>query len=106
MQVERLTTLLGEYGVDPEKIPPVLVAAAVQGLAFGVVSDQAAGYETMADEAAAAMGRLVDQPRGGARRADATPVPVGPVADPTRSRPADRPPGLEPATGQTYSPAS
>ena len=31
----------------------------MQGLAFGVVQDQAAGYETAADEAAAAVGRLI-----------------------------------------------
>lgn len=59
MQVERLTDLLPQYGVDPEEVPPVLVAAAMQGLAFGVVADQVAGYDTRADEAAAAMGRFV-----------------------------------------------
>ena len=59
MQMDRLSTLLVEYGLDPEELPPALVAATMQGLAFGVVQDQAAGYETAADEAAAAMGRLV-----------------------------------------------
>lgn len=59
MQVERLTTLLPEYGIDPKDVPPVLVAAAMQGLGFGVVTDQAAGYETRADEAAAAMDRFL-----------------------------------------------
>lgn len=59
MQMEQLTTLLGEYGIDPEEVPPALVAAAMQGLAFGVVQDQAAGYDTDADEAAAAMDRLL-----------------------------------------------
>lgn len=59
MQVERLTTLLPEYGIDPAEVPPVLVAAAMQGLGFGVVTDQAAGYETRADEAAAAMDRFL-----------------------------------------------
>ena len=34
-------------------------AFGVQGLAFSVVSDQAAGYDTHPDEAAAAMTRLV-----------------------------------------------
>jgi hypothetical protein len=57
--MEQLTTLLGEYGIDPEEVPPALVAAAMQGLAFGVVQDQAAGYDTDADEAAAAMDRLL-----------------------------------------------
>jgi AcrR family transcriptional regulator len=59
MQIERLATLLDEYGLDPDTFPPALVAAAVQGLAFGVVQDQAAGYDTCAPEAAAAMGRLI-----------------------------------------------
>ena len=61
MQVERLTTLLKEYRLDPEVFPPPLVAAAVQGLAFSVVMDQAAGYDTSPEEAAAAMDRLVDR---------------------------------------------
>ena len=59
MQMERLGTLLDEYGLDPAEFPPALVAATVQGLAFGLVQDQVAGYDTAADEAAAAMGRLV-----------------------------------------------
>ena len=59
MQMERLDTLLPEYGLDPDEFPPALVAAAMQGLAFGVVQDQAAGYDTAPDVAAAAMARLV-----------------------------------------------
>ena len=60
LQMERLSTLLVEYDLDPEVFTPVLVAAAMQGLAFAVVSDQAAGYDTKPDEAAAAMERLLD----------------------------------------------
>ncbi len=59
MQMQRLATLLAENGVDADRFPPALVAAALQGLAFGLVTDQAAGYDTATDEAAAAMGRLV-----------------------------------------------
>ena len=59
MQMDRLRTLLDEYGLDPDLYPPALVAATIQGLAFGVVQDQAAGYDTATDEAAAAMGRLI-----------------------------------------------
>lgn len=59
MQVARLQGLLPQYGIDPDEVPPVLVAAAMQGLAFGVVTDQAAGYATRADEAAAAMDRFL-----------------------------------------------
>jgi AcrR family transcriptional regulator len=68
MQVAALGTLLGEYGLDAEVFPPPLVAAAIQGLAFSAVQDHVAGYDTAADEALAAMGRLVD--RLEARRAE------------------------------------
>lgn len=61
MQMERLDVLLDEYGIDPEQVPPALVASAVQGLAFSVVQDQVAGYETATDEAAAAIDRLLDE---------------------------------------------
>ena len=39
----------------PSVFPPPLVAAAVQGLAFSAVQDQAAGYDTAAGDAIAAM---------------------------------------------------
>jgi len=60
-QLEALERLLPEYGVDAERFPPALVAAALQGLAFGAVQDLAAGYDTAPAEAIAAMGRLVDR---------------------------------------------
>src|SRR5829696_2492583 len=59
MQVDRLSILLGEYGVDVDEFPPVFVAAAMQGLAFSVVQDQAAGYDTGPDEAIEAMDRFI-----------------------------------------------
>ncbi len=65
LQIERLSTLLGEYGLDADVFTPVLVAAAMQGLAFAVVTDQAAGYDTHPDEAAAAMVRLLDDLEAG-----------------------------------------
>ncbi len=58
-QMDALGTLLPEYGLDATLLPPALVAAAMQGLAFSVITDQAAGYDTHPDEAIAAMGRLV-----------------------------------------------
>lgn len=61
LQMERLATLLDGYRLDPETFPPVLIAAAMQGLAFAVVTDQAAGYDTHPDEAAAAMARLLGE---------------------------------------------
>ena len=61
MQLDALETLLEEYGIDAERMPPPLVAAAVQGLAFSAVQDLAAGYDTAPEEAIAAMDRLVER---------------------------------------------
>lgn len=61
MQLRVLATLLDEYGIDSELFPPALIAASLQGLAFGAVQDLAAGYDTQADAAIAAMNRLVDR---------------------------------------------
>lgn len=61
MQMDVLERLLPEYGIDPEVFPPPLVAAAVQGLAFSAVQDSVAGYDTAADQAIAAMGRLIER---------------------------------------------
>ncbi len=60
MQMGALEGLLPEYGLDPGLLPPALVAAALQGLAFSAVQDDVAGYDTHADEALAAMDHLVD----------------------------------------------
>ena len=60
LQMEALDELLPQYGLDPDLFPPPLVAAIVQGLAFSAVQDHVAGYDTKADEALAAMDRLVD----------------------------------------------
>lgn len=57
--MDRLTDLIGQYGLDAELFPPVLIAAAVQGLGFAVVTDQAAGHDTQPEVAAAAMDRLI-----------------------------------------------
>jgi AcrR family transcriptional regulator len=59
LQMDALEDLLPEYGLDAALLPPPLVAAAVQGLAFSVITDQAAGYDTHPGEAVAAMGRLI-----------------------------------------------
>ena len=59
MQVKELESLLPEYGLDPDEFPAALVAATLQGLAFGVVQDGVAGYDTAHEEAIAAMDRLV-----------------------------------------------
>ena len=61
VQVDALESLLDEYGLDSSVYTPVLVASAMQGLAFAVVQDQTAGYDTAPDEAVAAMRRLVDR---------------------------------------------
>ena len=61
MQIDVLTSILDESGVDADRFPPALVAAAVQGLALVVVQDQAGGFDTAHAEAAAAMSRVIDQ---------------------------------------------
>jgi len=68
MQMDVLENILGEYGIDAELFPPALVAAAVQGLAFSLVQDHAAGYDTATDEAFDAMARLVDRLEAGRRK--------------------------------------
>jgi AcrR family transcriptional regulator len=61
MQMDKLSSLLPQYGIDPEEVPPALVAAAIQGLAFALVADQVAGHDTATDEAAQGMARLLDR---------------------------------------------
>jgi AcrR family transcriptional regulator len=56
-----LDHLLGEYGIDKTEIPPPLIAAAIQGLAFSAVQDQVAGYDTSPDQAIAGMDRLISR---------------------------------------------
>jgi AcrR family transcriptional regulator len=60
MQIDALDSILDDYGVDREQFPPALVAATVQGLAFAMAHDQAAGFDTAQDEATAAVERLLD----------------------------------------------
>lgn len=70
MQIEVLGPILHEYGLDPREFPPALIAAAMQGLAFSVVTDEAAGYETSTNEARQAMIRLLmklERRRAGSR---------------------------------------
>ena len=59
LQMEHLEVLLEEYGIDPKRFTPALVAATMQGLAFAVVADEAAGYDTCPEQAASDMDRLV-----------------------------------------------
>lgn len=61
MQIETLDDILDEYGLDRDEFPPVLLAAALHGVAFGLVQEQVGGYDTAHEEAAAAMARLVDR---------------------------------------------
>ena len=59
MQIEVLDEILEEYGIDSEVFPPALVAATMQGLAFAMAYDQAAGFDTAQDEASVAMERFL-----------------------------------------------
>jgi AcrR family transcriptional regulator len=73
MQMKTLEAILPEYGLDPEDFPPAFIAAAMQGISFAIVADQAAGFDTAHGEARAGMDRLVGllekrrRPRGSAR---------------------------------------
>lgn len=60
LQIEALTSLLDEYGIDRDLFPPALVAASMQGLAFAMAHDEVAGYDTAPREASEAMARLLD----------------------------------------------
>ena len=71
LQMGELETLLAEYGLDAEEFPPALVAAAIQGLAFGLVADQVSGYETATSEARHGMEALIG--RLEARRSSGSP---------------------------------
>jgi AcrR family transcriptional regulator len=59
MQMKTLAPMLQEYGLDVREFPPALIAAAMQGLAFGLVTDEVAGYETATTEARTAMRRFL-----------------------------------------------
>jgi AcrR family transcriptional regulator len=61
LQIDALDHLLVEYGIDQEHFPPSLVAPTIQGLAFAMAYDQAAGFDTAQAEATAAMERLLDR---------------------------------------------
>jgi AcrR family transcriptional regulator len=61
MEMDALDVLLAEYGIDSDEFPPSLLGATVQGLAFAMAYDQAAGFETAQDEATAAMHRFIDR---------------------------------------------
>src|SRR6516165_2294253 len=60
LQLDALDQLLDEYGIDRDTYPPSLVAPTMQGLAFAMAYDQAAGFDTAQAEASAAMERLLD----------------------------------------------
>jgi AcrR family transcriptional regulator len=61
MEMATLASILDDYGIDQDELPPALVAAAVQGLALVVVQDQVRGFDTGHDDAAAAMHRLLER---------------------------------------------
>jgi AcrR family transcriptional regulator len=64
MEMDALTSILTGYGIDPDEFPPVLVAAAVQGLALVVVQDEVRGFDTGHADAKAAIERLLDRLEG------------------------------------------
>jgi len=61
MQIEALDSLLTVYGIDADLYPPALVAPTLQGLAFSMAHDRAAGFDTAQEDASKAMDRVIDQ---------------------------------------------
>jgi AcrR family transcriptional regulator len=61
LEIEALSVILEDYGIDRDEFPPSLVAAAVQGLALVVVQDEVRGFDTAHGEAKAAIERLLDR---------------------------------------------
>jgi AcrR family transcriptional regulator len=61
VEIEALDRLVAEYGIDRDVFPPSLLGVAVQGLAFAMAYDQAAGFETAQEEATGAMHRFIDR---------------------------------------------
>lgn len=59
MEIRALRPLLAQYGIDERDFPPALIAATIHGLAFGLVVDEAAGYETSTKQARTAARRLL-----------------------------------------------
>jgi AcrR family transcriptional regulator len=70
MQIDALESVLDSYGIDRDMFPPALVAATLQGLAFAMAHDRAAGFDTEHEQARTAMARVIDWLE--ARRAVAT----------------------------------
>lgn len=68
VQMEILTKLLPEYGLQPTEFAPALIAATVQGLAYGLVADEAAGYDTAQPQVRAAMDHLIEHLEQGRSR--------------------------------------
>lgn len=68
VQVQALERLLPEYGLDEEQFPPPLVAATIQGVAFGLTQDRVAGFDTRPEEGLAAARALVDRLEDGRQR--------------------------------------
>ena len=61
IQVEALRNLLPEYGLDTERFPAPLVAAAIQGIALLVAREKALGLSTEHQAAAAAAEALLEE---------------------------------------------
>jgi AcrR family transcriptional regulator len=67
IEMDALDGLVAEYGIDRDAFPPSLLGVTVQGLAFAMAYDQAAGFETAQEEATEAMNRFIDRLESGRR---------------------------------------
>lgn len=57
MQIDALASLLPEYGIDPERVPPEVFIAGMQGTALLLLRQEALGIDSRAsaDDAIAAL---------------------------------------------------
>lgn len=72
LQIDALDAILADYGIDPEEFPPALIAATVQGLAYAIVMEETADFDTSHAEARAAMARLLERLEQRRRRRSAS----------------------------------
>jgi AcrR family transcriptional regulator len=61
LQIEAIRKLLPQYDLDPDRFPPELVAAAIQGIALLLVREEVLKLDTGHDKAAASFTRLLDE---------------------------------------------
>jgi AcrR family transcriptional regulator len=88
MQLEALQELLPQYGIDEDRFPPALVAAAIQGIALLVAREETLGVATGHDTARAAVEAILEDLER--ERTGGSPQSTRPSQAPTKRRGTDR----------------